>query len=184
MVWGTSHKVWAGTVFAALIASPVYAERVAMGVPEFPEETEALVAATVSLFEAAEELSGPEPSERLTLTPRPTNISAETPEALTAFDTERGPVRHLTGYRITWYPVDSLLGAVDFMGTWDNARNLVCGHVTWDLSDPAAPVMRALVANYVDVSDIAASDRATKEAALLEANCAFGEIDQNYAVLN
>ena len=184
MVWATSHKLCAVLVASVLATGPAMAERVEVSATEFPRETQALVAATVSLFEAAEAQSRSGGMDTLPLSPVASPISAETgSETGTAFDTDR-PVRHLTGYRITWYPVDTLLGAVDFMGTWDNARNLVCGYVTWDLSNPDAPEMRALVANYVDISGLAEADRTAQESALLDANCAFGEIDSNYAALN
>lgn len=177
------HRLCLATCLTALTAFPAVAERVASGAPEFPRETEALVQATVSLFEETEARSFPEITPTLRLTPVQTSTNGgETPNE--AFSPDHGPVRHLTGYRITWYPVDTLLGAVDFMGTWDNSRNLVCGYVTWDLSDPDAPVMRDLVTNYIDVSDIIGEDSAAQEAALLDANCAFGDVDANYAALN
>ena len=76
MVWATSHKVCVAAISAMLVSGAAYAERVETGAPEFPRETEALVAATVSLFEAAEAQSQPAPSTQLTLTPRATPVSA------------------------------------------------------------------------------------------------------------
>ena len=185
MVGAGRHKFWTAAVFAAVCAVPGWAERLTPDAAEFPVETEALVAATASLFETVESRasSGRFPSTPPATQATPVSISKDV-ETLDAFRTENGPVRHLTGYRITWYPVDRLIGAVDFMGTWDNARNLVCGYVTWDLSNPEKPIMQSLVTTYVDVSEIVDADRFSRETALLEANCAFGDIDMNYAALN
>ena len=101
-----------------------------------------------------------------------------------AFPSDAGPVRHLTGYRIMWYPVDRFLGAVDFMGTWNGNSDLVCGYVVWDLSDPDAPVMDQLVANYVTIRDLSGAAPSAAEQTLLDANCAFGEIDPNFALFD
>ncbi|MGI9394390.1 MAG: hypothetical protein ACR2OY_07070, partial [Boseongicola sp.] len=108
---------------------------------EFPVETAVLVAATVALFEAIEAENDAEPripEIRVEGLAVPASLSVDA--ALTrAFPANMGPVQHLTGYRINWYPVDRFLGAVDFMGTYDGNRNLVCGYVMWDVSDPDAP---------------------------------------------
>ena len=98
------------------------------------------------------------------------------------FPLNRGPVQHLTGYRINWYPVDRLLGAVDFMGTYDGNRNLVCGYVTWDLTDPKTPTLDHVVATYVDLAVLTDATPAEAQMALLDANCAYGEIDPNFTV--
>ena len=92
-----------------------------------------------------------------------------------------GPVRHLTGYQITWYPVDRLLGTVDFMGTWDGNRNLVCGHLTWDMTDVDTPVLTSVSANFLTLDDLQDAPEVRVHQSLMEANCAFGEIDGNYA---
>ena len=150
---------------------------------EFPRETAALVDATVDLFEAAEAVASgdPEPVVRIGSIATPARL-AEPDPMLGAFPESYGPVRHLTGYRITWYPVERLIGAVDFMGTWDRTRNLVCGYVAWDLSDPDAPALEGIVTNYVDLALLDGADRSEIETVLLEANCAFGDIEANYAV--
>lgn len=149
---------------------------------EFPTETAALVAATQRFFDAVEAQQTPDR--------RPPVVSAPllaTPASVTFDDakshalTLRGPVDHLTGYRINWYPVDRLLGSVDFMGTWDKNRSLVCGYVTWDLSDPDLPTIETVSANFVDFGDLAGASADDIHAALLDANCAFGDIDDNYA---
>lgn len=143
---------------------------------EFPRETAAIVAATTALFDAVED--GAE-------TPATPNRVVAIPAS---FDTNalttRGPVRHLTGYRINWYPVDRFLGAVDFMGTWDGNSNLVCGYVLWDLTDPGAPELDTLVANFVDVAALDAGSATEAHLALLDANCAYGDIDLNYTVFD
>ena len=95
--------------------------------------------------------------------------------------TSKGAVDRLTGYRISWYPVDRFLGSVDFMGTWDGNRNLVCGYVTWDLSDPDAPVLEDVSASFVNVAELSRQDDEAIHAALLDANCAYGAIEANYA---
>jgi len=100
-------------------------------------------------------------------------------EALDALN-GHGPVRHLTGYRISWYPVDRLLGSVDFMGTWDGNRNLVCGYLTWDLSDPDAPVLENMEATFVKLETLLSEKPSDVHRILLEANCAYGAIDANY----
>ncbi len=181
MVWAFVHRLVAAAGMIAALGVPAMAGRVDTETVEFPAETEALVAATVTLFEEAEARGDRPARPTLSLTPTP---AAADPASIEAFPDDHGPVRHLTGYRITWYPVDRLIGAVDFMGTWDNARNLVCGYVTWDVSDPDAPALQSLITTYVDISELEGMDDVARETALLEANCAFSDIDQNYVALD
>ena len=143
----------------------------------------ALVAATAQLFEAVESSFERRPgSDPVISIP-----DAITPATVDAFDTKasvltaRGAVDHLTAYRIEWYPLDRFLGSADFMGTWDENRNLVCGFVTWDLTVPEAPELESVTATFLDVSNLAVGSDEQIHAALLEANCAFGAIDPNYA---
>ena len=150
---------------------------------EFPIEMAALVAATAQLFEAVESSFERRPgSDPVISIP-----DAITPATVDAFDTKasvltaRGAVDHLTAYRIEWYPLDRFLGSADFMGTWDENRNLVCGFVTWDLTVPEAPELESVTATFLDVSNLAVGSDEQIHAALLEANCAFGAIDPNYA---
>ena len=154
------------------------------GTGEFATETEAIVAASVDLFEAAEAATDrpAEPSFRIGEPAATPAGLARQDQTLGAFPEAYGPVRHLTGYRITWYPMEHLMGAVDFMGTWNRSRNLVCGYVAWDLTDPALPALERVVTNYVDLAQLDGADRAEIETVLVEANCAFGEIDANFAV--
>ena len=112
---------------------------------EFPEETAAIVAATADLFDTVE--AGVEPAPEIkrdrVIGDFVTPASARSDQArFGGLTDEHGPVKNLTGYRITWYPVDRFLGAVDYMGTWNGNRDLVCGHVTWDLSDRPIPDRR------------------------------------------
>lgn len=148
---------------------------------EFPVETEAVVAATAALFDRVEtgaaEPKAKRPVIRLPRLAQQVSMEdAATPENLT----QNGALRHLTGYRLDWYPTDRLLGSVDFMGTWDGNRNLVCGYLTWDVSDPTAPVLQTVVAHYLDIDVLDDAEPAVIHETLLEANCAFGAIEANF----
>ena len=149
---------------------------------EFPQETAAIVEATSAYFDAIE--ARPKKRDRIPVIRMPqlaqnvkTSVSANEGDALT----QKGPVNHLTGYRISWYPVDRFLGTVDFMGTWNGNRNLVCGYLTWDLTNPENPVLDNVAANFLDLGDLSAMEPALAHETLIEANCAFGAIDENYA---
>ncbi len=152
------------------------------GATEFPKETEALVAATAAFFDEVEKTApGATVAPAIRIPELARRIKGIRPDAGPRVLTRNGPVRHLTGYRINWYPVDRFLGSVDFMGTWHGNRNLVCGYLVWDLSEPEAPVLNSVVANFVDLDDFKGKSRAEIHESLLEANCAFGAIDDNYA---
>ena len=147
--------------------------------PEFSDESAALIQATTALFDSVE--AGDEPRSKAPIIEVPfklvrSSVQPGKAEALT----RNGPVRHLTGYNITWYPTDRLLGVVDFMGTWDGNRNLVCGYLTWDMSQADEPVLQNVSVSFVDVSQLARADAMEVEIDLLTANCAFTEIEQNY----
>lgn len=161
---------------ALLSAGPLVAEQA-----EFPVQTEALVAATDAYFTRIEDETAEKRAPTLTIS-RPTlaqrtSVSADVSDTLT----QNGPVRHLTGYRINWYPVDRFLGSVDFMGTWDGNRNLVCGYLVWDVTDPNAPVLNSVSANFVDLEALRGKTQGEVHRRLLEANCAHGALDDNYA---
>lgn len=146
---------------------------------EFPEESAALIAATAELFDRVEAKGAP--SGRMPVMRVPFHIIKSSFERdKTRALTRNGPVDHLTGYRITWYPTDRMLGTVDFMGTWDGNQNLVCGYLTWDLTTPEAPVLQRISANFVNTARIARGSASEIEGNLLNANCAFGKIDANY----
>lgn len=170
---------------AILFALPVAAlDRASFIEQEFPAETAALIAATSAFFDAAERaveknVSPNQPVIGLPKTLSPASLKSE--DSAFAALTNHGAVQHLTGYRINWYPLAKLLGTVDFMGTWDGNRNLVCGYVSWDLSTPDAPVLEGVKANYVDLDELATLSSSKAHEALLEANCAFGAIDVNFA---
>ena len=164
-----------------LSASALASAPAASGNVEFPVETAAIVKATADFFDTVE-ASAPTPRKRAPVIGLPQlalPARLDMSEAQSQFGNDHGPVAHLTGYRINWYPVDRMIGAVDFMGTWNDNRDLVCGFLIWDLSDPALPTLDSVVVNYVDVSDLAPADA---HGALLDANCAYGEIDQNFTV--
>ena len=180
-----SNRALCSLAAAALAAAGPVAAGPGAGVAtqtEFPNQTNAIVAATSSLFEAVE---GQESAQRR----RAPAIRIPQLETRASFDgdpkaealTRNGPVRHLTGYRITWYPIDRFLGTVDFMGTWGGNRNLVCGYVTWDLSDTDNPVLEQVDASYLSLDDLSTASPADAHQMLLDANCAYGDIDANYA---
>lgn len=147
---------------------------------EFAEETDALVIATAAFFDAVEATVPRLKNRKLTGTPRSAVTPLGRPSGKTGILTRKGPVDHLTGYRVTWYPLDHLSGTVDFMGTWNGNRNLVCGYLTWDMSDPSAPVLDRVSANFLDLSALKGVASSKVHASLLEANCAFGAIDANF----
>jgi len=181
------NSVVLATAFAGFSATGGFASN-ALPAPgeEFPEETAALVAATVALFDAIESEGDTEPRiPEIRIEGLATQATLPTNAAWTlAFPDDKGPVQHLTGYRINWYPVDRFLGAVDFMGTYDGNRNLVCGYVMWDISDPDAPELDRVIANYLDLDRLDAAAPADAHRALLDANCAFGEIEPNFTVFD
>ena len=154
------------------------------GTLEFPEETAAIVEATASLFDQIEaQAQDPAPETPVIGSPRlATQVSLSASDARAEFTTDRGPVAHLTGYRINWYPVDRMVGAVDFMGTWNDNRDLVSGFLLWDLTDPDLPTLDSIVVNYIDVGKLASGTPGEAHMALLDANCAYGEIDANFTV--
>lgn len=160
------------------------ADRVSPDTAEFPTETAALIAVTTAFFQAAENAATAAPAPNRTVIGLPEVISparVETNDPAFEMLTKHGAVQHLTGYRINWYPVSRLLGTVDFMGTWGNNRNLVCGYVSWDLSAPEAPMLENLDVSYVDLAELESETPQRVHAILLEANCAFGAIDANFA---
>lgn len=166
----------AGTILTAsalLAGSQAYSD-------EFPTETAALVAATVAYFERIEGEENRK-RERTPVIRIPELAQKISAEAGSQTLTHNGPVSHLMGYRISWYPVERLLGSVDFMGTWNGNRNLVCGYLIWDLSEADAPVLEEVTANFLDLDELSQMSTLDAHAALLDANCAFGAIDENYA---
>ncbi|MEO9825108.1 MAG: hypothetical protein ABJF50_11895 [Paracoccaceae bacterium] len=172
-------------VVMAFAALPAFAsDRVSPDTLEFPTETAALIAVTTAFFQAAENAATAPPVPNRTTIGLPQIVSPARVEASDpAFEmmTNHGAVQHLTGYRINWYPVSRLLGTVDFMGTWGKNRNLVCGYVSWDLSAPEAPMLENLDVTYVDLAELKSEKPHRVHAILLEANCAFGAVDANFA---
>lgn len=182
---GSKMSLSAVAVLAAISAAPAQAIDLSVSASaEFPSETVALIAATTAFFDAAERAASGKSVTRppvigLPEAVSPVGLKTSAPELEEL--TRHGPVQHLTGYRINWYPVDRFLGAVDFMGTWDNNRNLVCGYITWDMTLPDAPTLDRVDAIYVDVSKLASASAEEVHEVLLEANCAYGAIDVNFA---
>lgn len=173
------------SLVAALAALPAQAaDRTSSEALEFPAETAALIAVTTALFHEAERAAAGKQSTEQPVIGRPRILSPATLEspdlALNAL-TNHGAVRNLTGYRINWYPMSRLLGTVDFMGTWNSNRDLVCGYVSWDLSKSNDPVLESVQANYIDLNELDSASPEMVHKALLDANCAFGAVDANFA---
>lgn len=180
LMMSKTSSVLAAALFAALSAAAAAATGVVDDSSrplEFPAEAERLVAATAALFADLERVEVPK-MEKPTIigTPQPVGLSV-------AAEVEARPeIKHLIGYRVSWYPVETLLGTVDFVGTYDVGQNLVCGYVTWDLDDPNNTEMVALQTNFVDLDELNAMSKGERHLALIEANCAFGEIEPNFAL--
>lgn len=173
-------------LLATIVACSALYAGTAAGAPddasiEFPVETAALVAATTAFFDAIE--GTPRPASRVPVIQMPSLAQKTSAQSVTEASalTRNGPVSHLTGYRVSWYPVDRFLGSVDFMGTWNGNRNLVCGYLTWDLTQPESPVLDGISANFLSIDEFEGRSPAEVHERLLEANCAYGAIDENYA---
>ncbi|MEL7027435.1 MAG: hypothetical protein AAGO57_09445 [Pseudomonadota bacterium] len=168
---------------AALLALPVLAGSPTKNTEiDFGPETLALVAATETLFDALEaEGMQAEDTPRLQLRSLGANpVAMVLPEAgRAALRDDLGPVADLTAYDITWYPGKKLAGSVDFVGTWKDGRNLVCGYVTWDMSDPRDPNLAAMTTSYLDTKNLVRLPDAAAHGELLRANCAFGALEPN-----
>jgi len=154
---------------------------------EFPLETLRLVAATEALFDRLEsETANPAretPQIELRLA-RPDASPASLPAVgRRAVREDLGAIEHLTAYGLTWYPLETLSGTVDFVGSWDGGRNLVCGYVTWDMSDPEAPVLAAMTTSYLDTSVLVGLPDDLAHGELLRANCAHGSIEPNLELI-
>jgi hypothetical protein len=180
--YGKTLAVAAFLSAAAFLPAQAQMPAAVTGAAEFPAETAAIVQATAQLFDAVEAEAARRGSRpvigRLVLA-TPASVGGN--GAKTDVLVSQGPVDHLTGYRISWYPVDRFLGSVDFMGTWERNRNLVCGFVTWDMSNPKSPVLDSVEATFIDISDLSGEAPEDIHAALLDANCAYGAIDANFA---
>ncbi len=152
--------------------------------PEFGLETFHLIQATEALFDALEQdASEPETPNRLQLRikgPEAEPVAMALPDAgRMALREDLGPVENLTAYNVTWYPTDQLLGAVDFVGTWGDGKNLICGYATWDMSKADQPRLASMVTAYLDTGTLLELSADGAHAELIRANCAFGEIEPN-----
>jgi hypothetical protein len=108
----------AAAILSAALFMPAQAQMPASltEAAEFPAETAAIVQATARLFDAVEASGRPRGGRPVIARPvlaKPASVRAE--DAKADILVSRGPVDHLTGYRISWYPVDRFLGSVDFM---------------------------------------------------------------------
>lgn len=164
----------------ALAGPQTPADRTAFGL-----ETFHILQASETLFDALEAASsdGETPGLQLRLAdPEAAPAAFDLPPAgQMAIRTDLGPVANLRGYDVTWYPTDRLLGSVDFVGTWNNGRNLICGYATWDMSDAGAPVLASVTTSYIDAGALAHLSQDATHAALLRANCAYGAVEPNLA---
>ena len=172
--------LFAAVVTLSFVSHELGAEPNGHGNAEFQAEYDALVDATEGFFDAAET----EQNERAKAPVLGWAINATRTYAVeddVAVLTKMGPVKHLTGYQVTWYPTEKLLGTVDFMGTWGGNRNLVCGYITWDLSDLDTPKLHSISANFITPDALDLGDERDVHRALIGSNCAYGAIDENYA---
>ncbi|NRB01237.1 MAG: hypothetical protein HRU32_15750 [Rhodobacteraceae bacterium] len=149
---------------------------------EFPIEEQALVKATNRFFDLVEDQETTAPvdfySEAWAM-----NMPLESwEEERVSQLVDYGPVRDLTAYKITWYPVDELMGAVDFVGRYNDGESLVCGYVLWEFGTGGTPRLRGYKANYVEISDLAGMSDLQIGEELLNANCAYTDIDANFAL--
>lgn len=149
-----------------------------IGLLEFPKERAALIEASQAFFDAVEtEKAKPNAAPVIGWAVNATR-SYDAPDDVAVL-TKMGPVQHLTGYQITWYPTDKLLGTVDFMGTWDGNRNLVCGYVTWDFSTRGAPEIQSISASFISPDVLKQSETDDVHRTLIASNCAYGTIEAN-----
>lgn len=182
------------TILALMFGLAVPVQAASSGMAERPVEYAAerslLLSATARLFDTMEAESAMLPPRRrpfgwqtLRRQGTPTRSSLGLSDAgRMALGEEFGPVKDLTGYRITWYPTDRLSGTVDFVGTWASGRNLLCGYVTWDLSEPQQARLVEIDIAYLDTWELLGSHSDRAHAALLEANCAYGELAPNFSL--
>ena len=159
-----------------LIAALALCLPTAAAAAQYAAETAQVVDATVELFDRMEAESGTEerPAIRLKIVPQPMSLDAASP----ALRPEYGPIRDLTGYRVTWYDTDRLIGTVDFVGTWGDGRHLICGYVSWDMTG-GAPELSDMTADYLETGTLVRSGDDAAHIALIEANCAYGELEPN-----
>jgi hypothetical protein len=149
---------------------------------EFPSEERALVAATSAFFDAVETPSDSAGHEFFSDAFAAAVPLEDWQSLRLAQLTDHGPVTGLTAYRITWYPVDKLLGAVDFVGRDAEGRNLVCGYILWEFGTASAPELRWYQANHLDTWELSALSPEEQGNRLLEANCAHTDIEANFAL--
>lgn len=170
-------------VYLALLLSGAEISAQALS-SEFPREERAVTVATAAFFDAVEDPNAASGHEFFSDAFAAALPLEDWRDWRLAQLTDHGPMTGLTAYRITWYPVDTLLGAVDFVGRDESGRNLVCGYVLWEFADAAAPQLRGFEATYVDTWELAAMTPEEQGKRLLEANCAFTDVEANFALSN
>lgn len=182
-MWGIVKCSWCVMVgvFAALVLSGAHIGAQALS-SEFPSQERALVDATSAFFEAVEEPSTSSGYEFFSEAFATAVPLEDWRNLRLAQLTDHGPITGLTAYRITWYPVDTLLGAVDFVGRDADGQNLVCGYVLWEFPDGSSPQLRWYEATHVDTGELAALSPEERGKRLLEANCAHTEVEANFAL--
>ena len=168
-------------VFAALVLSGAHIGAQALS-SEFPSQERALVDATTAFFSAVEDPSANSGHEFFSDAFAAAVPLEEWRSLRVAQLTDHGVISGLTAYRITWYPVDTLLGAVDFVGRNEDGANLVCGYVLWEFSEGASPQLRWYEATHVDIRELATLSPEEQGKRLLEANCAYTEVEANFAL--
>jgi hypothetical protein len=168
-------------VFAALVLSGAHIGAQALS-SEFPTQERALVDATSAFFSAVENPSASSGHDFFSDAFAAAMPLEEWRSLRLAQLTDHGAISGLTAYRITWYPVDTLLGAVDFVGHDEDGSNLVCGYVLWEFAESAAPQLRWYEATHVDTRELATLSPEEQGKRLLEANCAYTEIEANFAL--
>jgi hypothetical protein len=149
---------------------------------EFPSEKRALVVATSAFFDAVETQSDSAGHEFFSDAFAAALPLEDWQSLRLAQLTDHGPVTGLTAYRITWYPVDTLLGAVDFVGRDEEGRNLICGYILWEFDEENEPELRWYHANHLDTWELATLPPEEQGRRLLEANCAHTDIAANFAL--
>jgi hypothetical protein len=169
-----------GTYFSFLVSGAALAAGSLAS--EFPVEERALVRATSAFFEAVES-----PDKTASYDFFSEAYAAAVP--LTEWQDKQlrqlvanGPLKDLTAYRITWYPLDELMGAVDFVGSDQDSNALVCGYVLWEFSEETEPRLRWYEATHLDPVQLEKMSAEDASAKLLEANCAFTDLDANFSL--
>lgn len=154
---------------------------------DYSMETSSIIAATHALLDGLEVPGGlPDAAPSLELrlkdagadtrlTPVGAPSEPELPDQLTS-------MANLTPYRLNWFDEDGLIGAIKFVGNWQDTRNLVCGYVAWDMSEWNAPTLVALEFEYLETPALLRLSDSEARTALRDANCAYFTVEANLAL--